>query len=70
VVAPAGTPDAIVGKLSAAFAAAVDDPAVHARLAQSGVSPSLLSADAFGRLLRSETDSWGKIIRAHGIKID
>jgi tripartite-type tricarboxylate transporter receptor subunit TctC len=70
VVAPAGTPDAIVGKLAVAFAAAVEDPAVRARMAQSGVSPSLLSAEELGRLIRNETERWGGIIRAHGIKIE
>lgn len=70
VVAPVGTPPVIVDKLAAAFAAAVEDPGVRVQLVQSGVSPSLLSAEEFGRLIRSETERWGRIIRAHGIKIE
>jgi tripartite-type tricarboxylate transporter receptor subunit TctC len=68
VLAPARTPTAIVAKLNAGIVAAMNDPQVRAKLAQTGVVPAPDSPEEFGRYLRDEYARWGRIIREKGIK--
>lgn len=68
LLAPARTPPAIVAKLNEAVVAAINDPAVHQKLVQSGAVPAPTSPTEFGQLLRSELERWGRIVRAKGIK--
>src|SRR5215470_16218634 len=51
VLAPAGTPAAIVTKLNAAIAAAMRDPDARTRLAQNGVVPGVNSPEEFAAYL-------------------
>ena len=69
-LAPAGLPAELQAKLAADCAAAVQVPAVRAKLLQLGATPVGSSAAAFGALIRSDYDKWGPIIKAAGIKID
>jgi tripartite-type tricarboxylate transporter receptor subunit TctC len=68
VVAPASTPHAVVARLNRAFVDAVNDTDVRRELRENGVTVSATSPEAFGRLIASETERWGKIIREKGIK--
>ncbi len=68
VLAPAGTPASIVAKLDAEIAAILSQPEAAQRLTTAGAEPSLLSGAAFGRLLVSEIDKWGRVAREAGIK--
>lgn len=68
VLAPAKTPPAIVAKLNAAMLAALNDPDLRAKLAQSGVTPAHSSPEHFARYLKDEIERWGKVIREKGIK--
>jgi tripartite-type tricarboxylate transporter receptor subunit TctC len=68
VLAPAGTPPAIVARINSAFVAAVNDPDIRRRLAENGVTASPSTAAEFGELIRSETARWAKVIRDKGIK--
>jgi tripartite-type tricarboxylate transporter receptor subunit TctC len=68
VVAPAATPYAVIARLNRALVDAVDDPDVRRQLRENSVTVSATSPDAFGRLIASETERWGKIIREKGIK--
>ena len=68
--APAGTPRAIVERLSAELAAALKDEAVRARLAQSGEEARFVAPAAFTPYLESEIARWGKVIREAKIAID
>jgi len=68
VLAPAGTPRAIIARFNRAFVDAVNDPDIRRRLIESGVTVSPSSPDAFANLITSETTRWGKIIRDKGIK--
>jgi tripartite-type tricarboxylate transporter receptor subunit TctC len=70
LLAPAKTPPAIIAKLNHAVVAALADPAVRAKLIQSGAIPTPTTPDQFGKLLRDELARWGKIIRERGIKED
>ena len=58
LVAPAGTPPDVVGKLSDALVKALEQPDVRERLARQEVEPFPLPAAAFGGLIRKETPMW------------
>jgi tripartite-type tricarboxylate transporter receptor subunit TctC len=66
--APAGTPQAIIDKYSAAAVAAVRDPAIRAKLEGMGLEPTGLGAAELGRILKADYEKWGPVIRASGFK--
>jgi tripartite-type tricarboxylate transporter receptor subunit TctC len=68
ILAPAGTPPAVIAKLNAAFNAALSDAEVRRKLAQVGVTPSPSTPEEFARYLKQEIARWGKLIRDKGIK--
>ena len=70
LVAPKGTPGAIIEKLNAEINAAVADPRIKARFADLGGTVLPGSPDDFGKLIRDETEKWGKVIRAANIKVE
>lgn len=70
VVAPAGTPPAIVARLNAEITAALNDEQVRTSMRNLGVEPAPTTAAAFEAYIRSETDKWAKVIRQANIKID
>jgi len=70
LAAPKGTPAAIIDTLSKAVAAGLDDPAMKQKMASLGAAPMPMGPDAFGKLMASETETWGKVIRAANIHID
>jgi tripartite-type tricarboxylate transporter receptor subunit TctC len=68
--APRGTPTEIVDKLHREVNLGLADPTIKARLANlGGVTLELSSAD-FGKLIAAETEKWGKVVKAAGIKPD
>jgi tripartite-type tricarboxylate transporter receptor subunit TctC len=70
VVAPAGTPPAIVNRLNAEITAALNDEQVKTNMRNLGVEPAPSKPEAFEAYIRSETAKWGKVIRQASIKID
>ena len=70
VVAPAGTPAAIVNRLNADITAALNDESVRNSLRSLGVEPVPTTADAFDAYIRAETTKWSKVIRTANIKLD
>lgn len=68
IVAPAGTPDAIVGKLNAALNEAVRDEQVQQRLAASGLELVGGTPDGFKDFIVAQHAYWGATLRAAGIK--
>src|ERR1700756_2850438 len=71
ILAPAGTPQAIVERLSESISTALADPAILHRLEEAGVDPTPGStpqkATAF---VKAELAKWGPIIKASGAHID
>lgn len=61
VVAPAGTPPAIVEKISQAFAAAVNDPAISKKLEELGASSATDSPSAFTDFITKDRAKWKKV---------
>jgi len=71
VLAPAGTPRAIVMKLHTGVVRAVNDPAVRNRFVSDGADPSpSKSPEEFAALISSETSKWAKVIKDAGIQPD
>jgi tripartite-type tricarboxylate transporter receptor subunit TctC len=66
--APAGTPPAVVERLSKAAMAAVGDPAVSKRLVEMGLQPTGGGPDKLAAALKADYDHWGPVIRASGFK--
>jgi tripartite-type tricarboxylate transporter receptor subunit TctC len=65
---PKNTPTEIVERLNKEINAGLADPTVKARLAESGGTVLPGSPADYGKLIASETEKWGKVIRAANIK--
>jgi tripartite-type tricarboxylate transporter receptor subunit TctC len=68
--APAGLPRALVSRLSAALANAVDQPDVKARLVQLGMDPAAASPEQLDSRARADRDKWAKVIKDNNIRAD
>ncbi|MGO4328163.1 Bug family tripartite tricarboxylate transporter substrate binding protein [Cupriavidus sp. 2TAF22] len=60
--APAGTPDAVVNRLSAEVAKAVALPEVKSKLLELGTEPSGTAPAAFDAQIRKDADRWAKVV--------
>lgn len=69
LLAPAGTPDAVLDRLGAGMAAAVAVAEVRERLVALGVEPSIRPRGEWPAYLRAEVSRWGQLIRARGISV-
>jgi tripartite-type tricarboxylate transporter receptor subunit TctC len=68
IAAPKGTPAAIVETLNKATNAGLADATIKTRIADMGGMVLAGSPADFGKLIASETQKWGKVIREAGIK--
>jgi len=68
IVAPAGTPQDIVTKLSVEVAAILKHPETNERLSREGADPVGSTPQEFGRFMQSEIEKWRKVIRTAGIQ--
>jgi tripartite-type tricarboxylate transporter receptor subunit TctC len=68
MMAPAGTPKAIVDKLAAASASAVHAPDMVERFRHDGIEPGGARLDAFGARISREIGQWRDLIRSNNIK--
>ena len=70
VGAPKNTPTEIVDRLNREINAALADSNMKARLTELDGTVLALSPSGVGKLLVDETEKWGKVIRATGIKAE
>ncbi len=71
VFAPGGTPPAVVNRLHAEAAKAMEMPAARARLAEAGADGTVTRSPAeFAAIVRADTARYAKIIKDAGLKID
>jgi tripartite-type tricarboxylate transporter receptor subunit TctC len=63
IVAPAGTPPAIVAKLSQAFGAAVVRPDIVARFKELGYTPARNEPAEFAQFIRDDREKWQRVAR-------
>ena len=70
LVAPAGTPPAIVARLYGALAEGLKDPAFRSALDGDGSEVVFNSPAEFAALLKDETAKWQALIKRVGVKLD
>lgn len=68
ILAPNGTPPAVIARLNAEFGKVMQSPDVQKALIAQGVEPTTSTPEAFGAMIRSETAKWQKVVRDAGIK--
>jgi tripartite-type tricarboxylate transporter receptor subunit TctC len=70
LLAPAGTPQAIVTRLNAAVNQALALPEVDAALTKLGSDPKIATSQAFAAFIAEEVRRWGQVVRDANIKVD
>ena len=70
MVTRAGTPPAIVRKINADVVATLRLPDVQKRLGDIGFEIVANTPEEFAKVIRSELDYWGKVIRDNGIRAE
>jgi tripartite-type tricarboxylate transporter receptor subunit TctC len=70
ILAPAGTPEAIVKTLNTEINKVLRMPDVAAKLKAEGGETLGGSPEQFSALLKSELPRWNKIVKASGAQID
>lgn len=70
VMAPAGTPAAVVDRLNAEINRALADPEVARQLLSRGFEPQTMTPAAWGGFIASETTRWGELIKRANLKAE
>jgi tripartite-type tricarboxylate transporter receptor subunit TctC len=70
LLAPAGTPAAIVVRLNAAVNQALATPEVRAALVKLGSEPKTGTPQEFAAFIADEVQRWGKVVRDANIKVE
>ena len=70
LMAPAGTPGAIVDKVYKQAALMVATPEMKERLAQLGLDTTSDPPDAFGAIIKADIAKWAKVIKEANIKAE
>jgi tripartite-type tricarboxylate transporter receptor subunit TctC len=68
IVAPAGTPAAVLQRLQAEIGAIVDSPETRKRFELEGADVLHLTSAAFGQHIAAETAKWTRVVKQAGIK--
>jgi tripartite-type tricarboxylate transporter receptor subunit TctC len=66
LLAPAGTPKAVIGRINGEMAKLLRDPVILKRLASQGVVPRPLSPGAFARLIREDYEETAQMVKSMG----
>jgi tripartite-type tricarboxylate transporter receptor subunit TctC len=69
LMAPAGTPDAIIAKLRDGTIAAINAPEAKAALEAQGAQPVGNTPAELAAVIAADTARWAKVIRDAGIKL-
>jgi tripartite-type tricarboxylate transporter receptor subunit TctC len=70
LLAPAGTPKPVLDRLTRVTQEAISSPVVSAALSSDGAEPGSGGAADFKRFMSDELQTWGKVVRASGAKVD
>ena len=70
IAAPAGTPRAVVARLSEEIQRVMQLPEIRERLLAQGIEPVGNSHDQFGAQIRTELAKWARIVRESGARVD
>jgi tripartite-type tricarboxylate transporter receptor subunit TctC len=70
LMAPAGTPRAILERLSAAVEKVINAPDIKENWGKQGAVPMGMPPDEFRKFLREDVTKWAKLVRDTGMKVD
>lgn len=70
LVAPAGTPDAIIGRINGDVDSILENPEIAARMRQLGGEPMPGSPDDFAAFIRAEIAKWAEVARAANVRLE
>jgi tripartite-type tricarboxylate transporter receptor subunit TctC len=70
LLAPAGTPKAVLDTLQTAVAQAVRDPEVTRQLRSLGAEPVASRPEAFAQQIRADVDKWRGVVKATGVTLE
>jgi tripartite-type tricarboxylate transporter receptor subunit TctC len=70
LLAPAGTPQALVDKIAADVKEVVANPEVRAQLVQQGGTPQATTPAQLQALIDADRARYGKVIREKGVKVE
>jgi tripartite-type tricarboxylate transporter receptor subunit TctC len=70
IVAPAGTPRPIIGKLNAALREALGDASVNERILNEGAEPLPTTPEEYAADIDSEETKWSAIVKKSGATAD
>jgi tripartite-type tricarboxylate transporter receptor subunit TctC len=70
VLAPAGTPPAVVFRLNAELGKSLHSPDVRERMLQLGAEPSPTTPEQFAELIQREIKKYAAVVKASGAKVD
>ncbi len=70
LVAPAGTPPAVIDRLSQEMLKAMRDPAFLDRLSKIGVDPVVTTPAEFSESIRADYAMWREVIKATGLSVE
>lgn len=69
VVAPTGTPAAVIARLNTTINEALRSPQTRERLAKIGIDPLITTPQEFADIIAREIPKWAAIVKATGIRI-
>jgi tripartite-type tricarboxylate transporter receptor subunit TctC len=69
VLAPAGTPAAIVDKLNATINEGLRSPETRAAFDKLGIEPKITTPQEFAAIIAEEAPKWAEVVRRTGIKV-
>ena len=70
LVAPKGTPDAIVTKLNSAVTDILRDPEIQAQFLKLGVQPAPMDVPSTAKFIDDERARWGDIVKSADVTLD
>jgi tripartite-type tricarboxylate transporter receptor subunit TctC len=70
LVAPAGTPAPVIGRLTRETTTILREPEFIHGLARQGISILQIDSDALSRFLAEEAEKWGRAVRESGASVD
>lgn len=70
LIAPAGTPRAVVDRLTAATLAVMHDESIAKQFADQYLTVMAMGPNRFEALIRSDSEKWGQLVKAAGIKME
>ena len=70
IMAPAGTPDAVIRLLSDSIAKALSDTGVGDAFKRLGVTPGYSSAQEFGSMVKADLERIGSVVKSAGLRPD